>query len=104
MFSDGIIDLIERGVITGAQKTLLPGKVVSSFCMGTQRLYEYVDNNPAFEFRPTEFTNDPVNIARNRRMVAINAAIEIDLTGQVCSESIGVHVVSGIGGTVDCSR
>jgi acyl-CoA hydrolase len=104
MFSDGIIDLIEAGVVTGRQKTLLPGKVVSSFCMGTRRLYDYVDNNPAFEFRSAEFTNDPVTIARNPKMVAINAAIEVDLTGQVCSDSIGAHFFSGIGGQVDFIR
>lgn len=104
MFSDGIIDLIEAGVVTGARKTLLPGKVVSSFCMGSRRLYEYVDNNPAFEFRPVEFTNDPVTISQNRKMVAINSAIEVDLTGQVCSDSIGGHFFSGIGGQVDFIR
>lgn len=104
MFSDGMIDLIEAGVVTGAQKSLLPGKVVSSFCMGTRRLYDYVDNNPVFEFRSVEFTNDPVTISQNRKMVAINSAIEVDLTGQVCSDSIGGHFFSGIGGQVDFIR
>ncbi|RMI06830.1 MAG: GNAT family N-acetyltransferase [Calditrichaeota bacterium] len=104
MFSDGVLELIEAGVIDCSRKTLLPGKVVSSFCIGTRRLYDYVDNNPFFEFRPVEFTNDPFTIARNDRMVAINSAIEVDLTGQVCSDSIGHRFYSGIGGQVDFIR
>lgn len=104
MFSDGIINLVESGVINGARKNLLPGKIVASFCMGSQALYNYVDNNPRFEFRPVEFTNDPFMISRNDRMVAINAALEVDLTGQVCSDSIGQRFYSGIGGQVDFIR
>jgi acyl-CoA hydrolase/GNAT superfamily N-acetyltransferase len=104
MFSDGVMDLIESGAITGKKKTLLPGKVVASFCMGSERLYRYVDDNPAFEFRPVEFTNDPFAIARNARMVAINSALEVDLTGQVCADSIGYNFYSGIGGQVDFIR
>ncbi|HEX7177165.1 MAG TPA: GNAT family N-acetyltransferase [Pyrinomonadaceae bacterium] len=104
MFSDGVIDLIESGVIDCSKKTLLAGKVVSSFCMGTPRLYEYVDNNPLFEFRSVEFVNDPFQIARNEKMVAINAAIEVDLTGQVAADSIGSRFYSGIGGQVDFIR
>lgn len=104
MFSDGVIDLIEAGVINCARKTLLPGKVVTSFCMGSERLYQYVDNNPLFEFRTAEFTNDPTVIARNAKMVAINAALEVDLTGQVCADSIGDSFYSGIGGQVDFIR
>lgn len=104
MFSDGVIDLIECGAINGARKSLLPGKVVSSFCMGSRRLYDYVDNNPTFEFQPVEFTNDPFIIAQNERMVAINAALEVDLTGQVCADSIGSTFHSGIGGQVDFIR
>jgi RimJ/RimL family protein N-acetyltransferase len=83
---------------------LLAGKVVSSFCSGTRKLYDYIDNNPAFEFRPTEFTNDPFQIARNRKMVAISSAIEVDLTGQVCADSIGEKFYSGFGGQVDFMR
>lgn len=104
MFSDGLIDLIQAGVVTGARKTLLPGKIVTSFCMGSRRLYDFVDGNPDCEFRSSEFTNDPANIARNERMVAINAALEVDLTGQVCADSIGSRFYSGIGGQVDFIR
>ncbi len=104
MLSDGIVDLIESGVVNCSQKTLLVGKVVVSFIMGTRRLYDYVDNNPIFEFRPVEFTNDPFTIARNEKMVAINSAIEVDLTGQVCSDSMGQTFYSGIGGQVDFIR
>ncbi len=104
MFSDGILRLIESGALTGRRKTLLPGKVVSSFCMGTRRLYDFVDDNPLFEFRPSEFTNDPFTIARNERMVAINSALQVDLTGQVCADSLGTRFFSGIGGQVDFIR
>lgn len=104
MLSDGIIELVESGVINGTKKTVSPGKIVSSFCIGTRRLYDYVDNNPLFEFRPVEFTNDPSFIAQNTKMVAINAALEVDLTGQVCADSIGFHFYSGIGGQVDFMR
>jgi acyl-CoA hydrolase/GNAT superfamily N-acetyltransferase len=104
MFSDGLIDLIEAGVVTGTRKTLLPAKVVASFCMGTRRLYEFVDRNPLFEFHPVEFTNDPGVIAQNERMAALNAALEVDLTGQVCADSLGYHFYSGIGGQVDFIR
>jgi len=104
MFSDGVIDLIESGTINCSKKTLLPGKAVTSFCMGTRRLYDYVHDNPLFEFRGVEFTNDPLQIAANKKMVAINAALEIDLTGQVCADSIGVSFHSGIGGQVDFIR
>ncbi|MFA5057584.1 MAG: acetyl-CoA hydrolase/transferase C-terminal domain-containing protein [Opitutaceae bacterium] len=101
MLSDGLIDLVERGVITGARKTLHPGKIIAGFLMGTQRLYDFVDNNPLLEFHPTEYTNDPFRIAQNDRMVAINSAIEVDLTGQVCADSIGPRIYSGVGGQVD---
>lgn len=104
MVSDGIIPLIESGVITNQKKTLLPGKVVTSFVLGSHALFEYIDNNPFFEFRPTQFTNDPFTIARNRKMVAINSAIEIDLTGQVCADSMGYKFYSGFGGQVDFIR
>ncbi|MEK7866730.1 MAG: GNAT family N-acetyltransferase [Planctomycetota bacterium] len=104
MFSDGLLALIESGAVTGRRKTLLPGKVVSSFCMGTKRLYEYIHDNPFFEFRPSEFTNDPFTIARNEKMVAINSALQVDLTGQVCADSLGTRFFSGIGGQVDFIR
>jgi acyl-CoA hydrolase/RimJ/RimL family protein N-acetyltransferase len=104
MFTEAVIPLIEKGVLNGRQKTLLPGKIVSSFCFGTRRLYDYIHDNPRFDFRPTEFTNDPFQIARNRRMVAISSAIEVDLTGQVCADSIGDRFYSGFGGQVDFIR
>ncbi|MDQ7859291.1 MAG: acetyl-CoA hydrolase/transferase C-terminal domain-containing protein [Armatimonadota bacterium] len=101
LFSDGIIDLIERGVLTGERKTLHPGKVVAGFMLGTQRLYDFVHDNPIIELHPTSYTNDPFVIARNARMVAINSAIEVDLTGQVCADSIGSRFYSGVGGQLD---
>lgn len=104
MFSDGLLPLIEAGVVTGRRKTLYPGKIVASFCMGTRALYDFVDNNPSIEFHPTERVNDPFVIAQNDKMVAINSAIEVDLTGQVCADSIGERFYSGIGGQVDFLR
>lgn len=104
MVSDGIIPLIESGVITNQKKTLLPGKTVTSFILGSHELFNYVDNNPFMEFRPTQFTNDPFTIARNRKMVAVNSAIEIDLTGQVCADSMGHKFFSGFGGQTDFIR
>jgi len=104
MFTDRIVDMIENGVITGSRKTIDQNKVVASFCMGTKKLYDYIDNNPAFSFRPTEFVNDPFVIGRQYKMVAINVCLEIDLTGQVCSDSLGTRFFSGIGGQVDFNR
>ena len=104
MVSDGIIPLIEAGVITNQKKTLLPGKTVTSFVLGSHELFNYIDNNPFMEFRPTQFTNDPFTVARNRKMVAINSAIEIDLTGQVCADSMGYKFFSGFGGQTDFIR
>ncbi|MEW6749618.1 MAG: GNAT family N-acetyltransferase [Candidatus Latescibacterota bacterium] len=104
MLSDGIVHLIEKGVVNGSRKTLHRGKVVTSFALGTQRLYDFIDDNPLFEFYPEEYVNDPFVIARNHCMVAINAALEIDLTGQVCSDSLGTYFYSGIGGQVDFIR
>jgi len=104
MFTEAVIPLIESGVLNCRGKTLLPGKIVSSFCFGTRKLYDYIHDNPFFEFRPTEFTNDPFQIARNRRMVAISSAIEVDLTGQVCADSIGDKFYSGFGGQLDFMR
>ena len=104
LVSDGVIDLIEQGVITGARKNFKPRKIIVGFALGTRRLFEFVDNNPSFEFHPTAYTNDPVLIARNDNMVAINSALQVDLTGQVCSDSIGTQFYSGIGGQVDFLR
>jgi 4-hydroxybutyrate CoA-transferase len=101
LFSDGIIDLVQRGVINGEAKTLHPGKIVAGFMLGTQLLYDFVDDNPIIEMHPSEYVNDPFVIAQNARMVAINSAIEIDLTGQVCSDSIGPRLYSGVGGQID---
>jgi len=101
LVSDGIIDLIEKGVVTGARKNFKPRKVIVGFALGTRRLFEFVDHNPSFEFHPTAYTNDPMLIARNDNMVAINSALQIDLSGQVCSDSIGARFYSGIGGQVD---
>lgn len=103
-FTDSIIDLIEADVITCKKKTLHPGKIIASFCMGTKRLYDYVDNNPLFEFRPCRYVNDPYVIAQNDRMISINSALTVDLTGQVCSDSLGFLFYSGIGGQVDFVR
>lgn len=104
MLSDSVIDLFERGVITGKRKTLLPGKIVTSFVMGTRRLYDWVDDNPALELRASDFTNDPLVIAQNERMVAINSALAVDLTGQVAADTLNGQFFSGIGGQVDFIR
>lgn len=104
MFSDGIIDLVEEGIINGEKKTLHPGKIIAGFVLGTQRVYDFIDNNPVIEFHPQEYVNDPFIISKNNKMVAINSAIEVDLTGQVCSDSIGTKFYSGIGGQVDFIR
>ena len=104
MISDGVMDLVEAGVITGARKTLHPGKVVATFVLGSRRLYDFVDNNPLFELHPVDYTNDPFVIAQNRRMVAVNSALEVDLTGQVCADSLGTFIYSGFGGQLDFIR
>ena len=104
MFSDGIIDLVEEGIINGENKTLHPGKIIAGFVLGTKRAFDFIDNNPIFEFHPQEYVNDPFIVSKNNKMVAINSAIEIDLTGQVCSDSIGTKFYSGIGGQVDFIR
>jgi acetyl-CoA hydrolase len=101
LFSDGVIDLVNAGVLTNAQKTLHPGKIVSGFLIGTKRLYDWADDNPLIELHRTEYINDPFVIAQNDRMVAINSAIEVDLTGQVCADSIGPKLYSGVGGQMD---
>jgi len=104
LFSDWLLALVRCGAVTGRRKTLHRGKVIASFCMGTKALYDFVDDNPMVEFHPSEYCNDPQVIARNDKMVAINTAVEVDLTGQVCSDSIGHKFYSGIGGQVDFVR
>jgi len=104
MFSDGIVKLFEEGVITNEKKTLHTGKAVASFVLGTRALFDFIDNNPIIEFHPSHYVNDPYIIAMNDKMVAINSAIEVDLTGQVCADSIGTYFYSGFGGQVDFIR
>ena len=104
MFSDGVLDLIDAGVVTGRYKTIHPGKVTSSFTFGSKRLYDYIDRNPLFTFQPSDYVNDPRRVAEQHKMVAINSAIQVDLTGQVCADSIGTRFYSGIGGQVDFIR
>ncbi|KAJ3081778.1 hypothetical protein HK102_002134 [Quaeritorhiza haematococci] len=104
MFAEGAIDLIEKGVITNLRKTFLPGKTVTSFVMGTQRLYDFVHDNPAVSFMDASVTNNPSIIGSNPRVTAINSALEVDITGQVCADSIGPQMVSGVGGQVDFER
>ncbi|MBU2447274.1 MAG: 4-hydroxybutyrate CoA-transferase [Bacteroidetes bacterium] len=104
MFSDGIIELVNRGIITNRKKKLHAGKTIAGFVLGTKKLYDYIDNNPSIEFHPQEYVNDPFVIAQNHKMVAINSAIEVDITGQVCSDSFGTKLYSGFGGQVDFIR
>jgi len=104
MVSDGVMEAIEAGIITGAKKTFHPYKVVLTFLLGSKKLYDFVDNNPIFEAHPTDYTNHPFNVSRNDNMIAINSAIEVDITGQVCSDSIGTYIYSGFGGQVDFIR
>jgi len=104
MFSDGMMHLVEEGVVTNMKKTLHKGKVIAAFCMGSRRLYDFVDNNPLIEFHPVSYTNDPFVIAQNEKMVSINSALQVDLTGQVCADSLGTYFYSGIGGQVDFVR
>jgi acyl-CoA hydrolase/RimJ/RimL family protein N-acetyltransferase len=104
MFNDAIIPLVEKGVINGSRKTINRGRIVASFCLGTRKLYDYIHENPLFEFRPSEYVNDPFVISQHARMVAVNVAIEVDMTGQVCSDSIGFNFYSGVGGQVDFNR
>jgi acetyl-CoA hydrolase len=101
LFSDGVIELVELGVLTNARKTLHQGKIVAGFILGSERLYRWTDDNPLIELHRTEYINDPYVIAQNERMVAINSAIEVDLTGQVCADSIGPKFYSGVGGQLD---
>ncbi len=104
LFSDGVIDMVESGVITCSQKTFHPGKIVAGFLFGTKRLYDFIHNNPLIELHPTDYVNDPFNIAQNDKMIAINSALQIDLTGQVCADSIGPRFYSGVGGQIDFIR
>lgn len=104
MFSDGVLELVEKGVVTNQRKTLLPGKMVVSFVMGSRRLYDFLDNNQTVEFRPSDWVNDPAIISQNYRMTAINAAIQADLSGQICADSLGTFMYSGCGGQVDFVR
>jgi 4-hydroxybutyrate CoA-transferase len=101
LFSDGVMHLVEKGVITGARKTLHPGKVTAGFVLGSRQLYRWLDRNPLVELQRTEYINDPCIIGKNYRQVAINGAIEVDLTGQVCADSIGPKFYSGVGGQMD---
>jgi 4-hydroxybutyrate CoA-transferase len=104
MFTDGVVDLVERGVITGARKERNRGKIVAAFLIGSERLYRFVHDNPMVEMRGADYTNDPSVIRTFRKMVAVNSAIEVDLTGQVCADSIGARLYSGVGGQVDFIR
>ena len=104
MFSDGMVELVEAGIVTSERKTLHPGKIVASFVLGSKKLFQFIHNNPIVEFHPSDYVNDPFVIAQNDKMVAINSAIQVDLTGQICSDSIGDTVYSGFGGQVDFVR
>jgi 4-hydroxybutyrate CoA-transferase len=104
MVSDGVMRAMQAGIINGALKTIHPGKVVATFVLGTRELYDFVHDNPAFELHPARYTNDPFIISQHQTMVAVNSAIEVDLTGQVCADSIGEYIYSGFGGQVDFVR
>ncbi|MHC4859148.1 MAG: acetyl-CoA hydrolase/transferase family protein, partial [Planctomycetota bacterium] len=104
LFSDGLMRLVENGVITGRKKTFHPGKIVASLAMGTQELYDFVDGNPVLELHASDYVNSPRNIASNHSMVAINSGLEVDLTGQVCADSLGYRFYSGMGGHADFIR
>lgn len=104
MVSDGVMEAVEAGVVTNLYKTLHPGKVIATFVLGSRQLYQYIHNNPLFELHQVDYTNDPFVVAQNDNMVAINSALEVDLTGQVCSDSIGYTIYSGFGGQVDFIR
>ncbi len=104
MFSDGIVELVKEGVVTCERKTLHPHKMIVSFVLGSRQVFDFVHNNPLVEFHPVYYTNDPYVISQNDKMIAINAALQVDLTGQVCSDSIGHHFYSGFGGQTDFIR
>lgn len=104
MFSDGVVELVEAGVITGKRKSLYPNKIVANFLMGTKKLYNFVHNNPAVMMFSVDYTNDPFVVSQNEKMVSINSALQVDFTGQVCADSIGSRQYSGVGGQVDFVR
>ena len=104
MIVDGIVDLVEAGVVTNARKTLHPGKIVGAFALGTQKLYDFLDHNPDVEMYRGRYTNDPYVIARNKKMISVNTALQVDIMGQVCSQSIGTRQFSGTGGQLDTHR
>lgn len=104
LFSDGVIDLVNRGIINNEAKSIHTGKIIAGFLLGTQALYDFVHDNPLVELHPTEYVNDPFLISQNDKMISINSAIEIDLTGQVCADSLGPLLYSGVGGQVDFVR
>jgi acyl-CoA hydrolase len=104
MFSDGVVDLVEAGAITNRRKQVHPGRIVTSFVVGSERLYRFVHDNPFVEFHPCDRTNDTALIRKNDHAVAINSALEVDLSGQVCADSIGFRIYSGIGGQMDFIR
>ncbi len=101
MFADGLLPLVEAGVVNGSRKRIDRGKIVASFLMGSRRVYDFADRNPMVRMREAAYTNDPFRIARNPKVVAINSAIQIDLTGQVCADSLGMRMYSGVGGQLD---
>jgi acetyl-CoA hydrolase len=104
MFSDGVVELFERGVVDGEAKTLHRNKIIASFVLGSKKTFDFLDNNPFVESHPSDYVNDPFIVAQNAKMVAINSALAVDLTGQVCADSIGRQVYSGFGGQLDFIR
>jgi acyl-CoA hydrolase len=104
MWSDGVIDLLECGAVDNSRKVVHPGKTVSAFIQGSKRVYDFVHDNPSIALYPSDYVNSPIVIARNPKVVAINSAVEIDLTGQVCSDSVGHRMISGVGGQIDFIR
>ena len=104
MFSDGVIDLVEKGIINGKKKRVHPGKIVSGFVMGSRRLYDFLDDNPMIAMLDIAYINDTAVIRRNPKVMAINSAIEVDITGQICADSIGTYHYSGVGGQMDFIR
>jgi acyl-CoA hydrolase len=104
MITDGMLNLVEAGAVTNARKTLHPGKIIGTFAGGSERLYRWLDNNPMIECHPVHYTNDPYIIAKNCKQISINGTIEVDITGQACSESIGPRQYSGVGGQMDFIR
>jgi acyl-CoA hydrolase len=104
MMSDGIVDLVEKGVITGQDKRVHPGKIVAGFALGSRRLYDFIDDNPLVAMLDIAYVNDSGVIRRNPRVTAINSALEVDITGQICADSIGYRQYSGVGGQMDFIR